>query len=61
MVRCIANAQIKFEMPMRSEGWNERLTLTLVLLNKLSLPHPFLTVNQSDNSILFVHINSQTE
>ena len=28
--------------------------LTLVLLNKLSLPHPFLTVNQSDNSMLFV-------
>ena len=35
--------------------------LTLILLNKLSLPHPFLTVNQSDNSVLFVHINSQTE
>ena len=28
--------------------------LTLVLLNKLSLPHPFLTVNQSDNWMLFV-------
>ena len=28
--------------------------LTLVLLNKLSLPHPFLTVNQSDNSMLYV-------
>ena len=25
--------------------------LTLVLLNTLSLPHPFLTVNKSDNSI----------
>ena len=28
--------------------------LTLILLNKLCLPHPFLTVNQSDNSMLFV-------
>ena len=30
--------------------------LTLILLNKLNLPHPFLTVNQSDNSMLFDHI-----
>ena len=35
--------------------------LALILLNKLSLPQAFLTVNQSDNSMLFVHINSQTE
>ena len=27
--------------------------LTLILLNKLCLPHPFLTINQSDNSMLF--------
>ena len=27
--------------------------LILILLNKLSLPHLFLTVNQSDNSMLF--------
>ena len=35
--------------------------LTLILLNKLSLPHPFLTVSQSDNSMLFVPVNLQTE
>ena len=28
------------------------VNLTLILLNKLCLPHPFLTVNQSDNSML---------
>ena len=27
-----------------------KIFLTLILQNKLSLPHPFLTVNQSDNS-----------
>ena len=36
------------------------LFLTRILLNKLSLPHPFLIVNQSDNSLLFGHINSHT-
>ena len=39
------------------EGYDQPvylLWLTLVLLNKLSLPHPFLTVNQSDNLMLFV-------
>ena len=35
--------------------------LTLILLNKLCLPHSFLIVNQSDNSMLFVHMNSQTK
>ena len=35
--------------------------LILILLNKLSLPHLFLSVNQSDNSMLSVQINSQTE
>ena len=31
------------------------LYIILILLNRLSLPHPFLTVNQSDSSMLFVH------
>ena len=34
--------------------------LTLILMNKLSLPLPFLTVNQSGNSMLFVPKKSQT-
>ena len=33
--------------------------LILILLNKLHLPHLFLTVDQSDKSLLFVHINSR--
>lgn len=36
-------------------------SLTLILPNKLSLPDPSLTVNQSDNPLLFIHKNSQTE
>ena len=35
--------------------------LNLNLLNKLSLPYPLPTANQSDNLVTFVHINLQTE
>ena len=32
---------------------DRHICLTLILLNKLCLPHPFLTVSQSDNWMLF--------
>ena len=49
--------------PLRVSPDNNGLIslLTLILLNKLCLPHPFFNVNWLDNSVLFFHMNSQTE
>ena len=37
------------------------IILTLVQLNKLSLPHTFLTVNQSDNSLFVISVHKLNE
>ena len=60
LINALGQVRCTYEACMKPRLDSYISILTLILLIKLSLPHPFLTVNQSDNPMLFVHVNSQT-